>query len=253
MKPLKYTVAALALIAVASFTSSAMAAANIGDVIFGAYDLNSPGLGSFEFDLGAFSSLAPNETWNLGTAVESTYSTDSSANLQFNIAATGNSTVGTAEGLAAKEIAFTSQNFGTPSSLNTTMITNIANEDGAYGASTQTAISTPAGTAYLAAQGAGSFQTAIENGSGTNGNYGAGSTAGDWLSAYPSDGTNFTLYTKTSGTTAAVAYGTFVFSQVNGNDILTFDAAAVPEPSAYALALSALALFLVLKRRHKAA
>ncbi len=70
MKPLKYTVAALALIAVASFNQSAKAASP-GDVILGLGNSST----SVEFDLGAFSTLTANESFNLGTTISSTLGT----------------------------------------------------------------------------------------------------------------------------------------------------------------------------------
>ncbi len=88
MKTTKYTMAALALIAAAAITTSAKAAT--GDIILGIYDTNINGVTqSYEVDLGLFSSLTPNETFNLGSSIQDLFGADAPAQLVFNIAGTG--------------------------------------------------------------------------------------------------------------------------------------------------------------------
>jgi hypothetical protein len=264
MKPLKYTMAALALIAAASFNSSAQAQVTptAGDVILGVYDSAATGAvpTSYEVDLGAFSSLGlgtgKTETWNLGTTIASTFSADSSSALEFNIAASASS-LAAAGGLASKEIAFTAETLPTLSPSNSSVNTDIAATEVPTLASTGTGIldgTSSTGTkfeAFTVANGTnGSFEGEIVNAN----NYGLGGS-GQILDSFPSTDL-LTLFTKTgtgSGDTTANAFGTFQFSTVDGDEILTFDPAAVPEPSAYALGLCALVLFFVLKRRSSVA
>ncbi len=65
------------------------------------------------------------------------------------------------------------------------------------------------------------------------------------------------LYYYTEGSTAAaVKYGTFSLTDTSGNLLFTYNgvnAVAAPEPSAYALGICAVLLFLVLRRRQSVA
>jgi hypothetical protein len=263
MKPLnkyKYIVGGLALIAVASFASPAKAqvtSAVSGDVMLGIYDTNDKALGSYEADLGAFSTLKNGETFNLGSTVSSTFSGDTSATLTFSIAASADGG-GAAGGLSAAEVAFTSTGVtaSTLASSNTAANNNIGNITGNFADSYLTLPSNTSSTGTSIGAGTDTssntdgFQTQV-NASG--GSYGLAAGAAT-LAAYPSNGTDFTFYTKQSSSQTTTADGFFVFgTNGSGQEILTYDVASTPEPSAYALGLCALALFWVLKRRSSVA
>jgi len=253
MKSLNYTVAALAVIALASFTSSAMAQTTpaTGDLIFGAYDTNNTGLASYELDLGSFGSLTNGETWNLGSTVTSAFSSDSSASLLWNIAATGGSAGGST--LARKEVALTVESLPSLPANNTTEYGAIANLYSGFSAGTS--VSLPSNTssngaaieaATVSSGSSNSFETQFVQGS-ANGGYGYGPGFSD---TYPSSD-SVTLELIPNVTSGASTDGVFVLS--NGGDTLTYNPTATPEPSAYALALCAVALFWVLKRRNSIA
>jgi len=253
-------VAALAVIAVASFTQSAMAqTAAAGDVILGIYDAASSNSSptSLEVDLGSYSNLIanPGESFNLGSVIESTFASDSAASLEFNIAATGNTGGG---GLSSKEIAFTAV---TVPSLpahggNSSFSGELAAIEGSYG-TYGTSVTLPSTTSS-----AGTAVTAVTIPNATTGAFGAnaggptgyGLGGANLLSAFPSTATlSFYLVPNSNNAESASQVGTFQFSTSGNNDILTFDPVATPEPSAYALGLCALALFWVLKRRNSVA
>jgi len=250
MKPVKYTMVALALIAAASFTTSAKAQ-TAGDVILGVYDTDGTVPTSYEVDLGAFNTLTANESFNLGTTIASTFSSDSSATLAFNIIASGGTT-GAAGGLANKEIAFTATSIGSLNGPNSQTATDINALVNTFAANA-TAVAVPsngitAGTVANSTTGSYEFEIVNANNFGLGGNV----TLTD---SYPTSNVE-TFYTKLNNSSTAVADGTFSFStNGSGQEILTFDASttAVPEPSTYALVLCALALFAVLKRRNSVA
>jgi len=243
MKPLKYTVAALALLAAASFSSAqASTPPAAGDLILGFQNSST----SLEFDLGAYNTLTPGETFNLGTTIESQLG---SGPLTWNIAA-GATTTQAAGGLAIKEVVFTAASIGTfASSTSTSVFTNLGTEVNNYGSGTAVA-----GANYQAMtidnSNNASFAKVLSN---NLGNYGFTSTAGTFGASFPDTTDIFTLYDKKNGSASVTAVGTFQFSVVDGNDILTFDPVAVPEPSTYALGLCAVALFFVLRRRNNVA
>jgi hypothetical protein len=255
MKSIKYTAVALALIAAASFTSSAKAQ-TAGDIILGLYDANSSGTGtvvpnSYELDLGSFSSLTPGETFNLGSSISSEFSSDSAASLVFNIAGSGATGAG---GLSAKETAFTASSLPTlpQHGGNTTENANLQNEIGLFnegtaltlGSSTSSTGTSISGIS-LANSNSGSFDTVINDNSGS---YGYAGNA--LLSAYPASGAvDFYTVTNSNSQESAVLDGTFVFGGTASDTTLTFSPVATPEPSAYALGLCAVALFWVLNRR----
>jgi hypothetical protein len=260
MKPLKYTVAALAILAAASFTQSAHATTAAGNLVFGVDDTSQTVLNSYELNLGAFSSLSNGETWNLGTSVSTFFS--NSTSLEFNIAGAGGTNGTGAGGLAKQEVAFTAQTGQTPSPTSSTFNTASVTEDGAFNG---TAITLPSntssnGTAISAVTvanstpGSFSYEFDTNNSSNTNGGeYGFTDGNGQLGDTFPT-GDVLTLYTVTNGAASAVADGTFSLSNVGGNEILEFNTlAATPEPSAYALGLCAVALFWVLKRRRSVA
>jgi len=244
MKPLKYTVAALAILAAASFSSSAMAAST-GDLLLGLENSST----SLEFDLGAFSTLTSGETFNLGTNIETTLG---NGTLTWDIAATGLAVGAQSGGLNAKEVAFTATSIGTiPATNPTAPITNLnAETNGFSGGTAVTSGTSSNGTAFSAVTLANSNASSFAfNLAANGGNYGFGSSAGTFGDSFP-DTASITLYDKKSGAgTTPVVAGTFQFSVVGGNDILTFDPVAAPEPSAYALGICAVALFFVLRRR----
>jgi len=248
MKPLKYTVAALAILAAASFSSSAMAAST-GDLLLGLENSST----SLEFDLGAFSTLTSGETFNLGTNIETTLG---NGTLTWDIAGAGTST-SAGGGLAAKEVVFTAVTPGTianqtPSALYSNIGTETSNfSTGTAVTSGTSSNSTPFTAVSLANSANGSFAFNLAAG---GGNYGLGTSNGSALGDTFPDTSVITLYDKKSGAgltqVSPTVAGTFQFSvDGSGNDILTFDPVATPEPSAYALGLCAVALFFVLRRR----
>jgi hypothetical protein len=247
MKPLKYTVAALALIATVSLAHAATDA----DLILGIYDTNTA-QPSYELDLGTYTSLSAGETFNLGSTVSSTFAADSGATLQFDIAGS-NSAANTQHTLSAHEIIYTALTAATGASTTTpannvnTMYTAFNSGTAVTLPSTTSSNSTAISAVTVANGITGNFQTQI----GLNGGeFGFGN--GSLTDSFPTSDT-LTLYTQT-GAGAATAAGTFQFStNGSGQEILTFDPTATPEPSAYALGLCAVALFLVLKRRSSVA
>ena len=253
MKPLKYTVAALAILAAASFGSSAHATTLAsGSLVLGIDDSTDAVATSLEFNLGLYNTLSNGETWNLGTTASTTYG--SSNTLEFNIAASGGNAGGAT--LAAKELALTavslpSLNGVGGNSYNTSTVSgNLVTEDGNF---TGTAVTLPSstssnGTAISAVSipsgNTGAFYSEFNNGTGKQ--YGfADGQLGD---TFPTSDV-LALYTIVNGSTSGTQVGTFSLSNVGGNEILTFDTLATPEPSAYALGLCAVAIFFVLRRR----
>lgn len=259
MKPLKYTVAALALIAAASFSTSAKAAST-GDLIFGVYDANtgsSTVASSFELDLGAFSTLSDGETWNLGTTVSTLFSSDSSAQLLWDVAGSGSSAAA-GGGLAKKEVALTAVTLPTLPSFggNTTEATAITAETNSFSAGTTIVLPSSTssnGTAIAAVSvpnGSNSFGDSYTTSGGGFG-YGAGPA-----DTFPStDSVAFYTVLNSTSQETATSDGFFTLSlNGQGQEILTYNTAlATPEPSAYALGLCAVALFWVLKRRRSVA
>jgi hypothetical protein len=255
MKSIKYTAVALALIAAASFTSSAKAA-NTGDLILGFYDTNTGSTtvpSSYEVDLGSFSSLSVGETFDLGSSITSFFSSDSSASLVFNIAAAGTTAGG--GGLAVKETAFTASSVPPLPSFggNTTENTNISDEVNLFsglgtpltlGSTTSSNGTAISGVSVSA--GPGSFETEVNNNGGSYGYQGSG-----LLTSYPNSDLIpfYTVANRTSGLEVATPDGGFQFGGTSADTTLTFDPVATPEPSAYALGLCAVALFWVLNRR----
>jgi len=246
MKSLKYTVAALAAIALASFTSSAMAQAT-GDLILGVFDTNTSGVQtSFQFDLGAFNSLSDGETFNLGTSASSLFTSDPS-NIVWNIAGSGGGAGG--GGLLKKEVAITVESLPSLPANNTTENQQIATLTSGF--SGGTAVTLPSTTSSngttvsavtLANSNSSSFYSTFTTSGGGFG-YGTGFT-----DTYPStDSVTLEVIPNTNPTANAVTDGTFTLS--NNGQTLTYNLVATPEPSAYALGICAVALFLVLRRR----
>jgi hypothetical protein len=235
MKSIKYTLAALALIATASFNTAKAQA--VGDVLLGVFNTTN----SLQFDLGAYSTLSNGEEWDLGN-VTGTIG-DTSGDLTFDIAAAaGNS--GASGGLAKSNIAITGSVFNTPTPTITSENTAIATVATNF---TQGTTETPESDdhSYLenlqSASTGGSF--AYEYGSSQFG-FGSNYTLGQsWTG---NDSAELALLVKNN---SAPQLGTFTTETVDNDTVLTYDTLSVPEPSAYALGLAALALFWVLKRR----
>jgi hypothetical protein len=221
MKSIKYTLAALALIAISSFNT---AKANpTGDVILGIYNTTN----SLQFDLGAYSTLTNGETWNLGNVS----SQASGGNLVFSLAAAA-SNLAAAGGLLKAQIAIAGIN------LPSTAPSNLGSELTAIGTVEQDQTSSP----ELESSTTGGSYAFEDNGNG----FGLG-TANDPAQAFTGTDTA-NLYTLLKSA-APVEVGTFTTATTAGDTTLTFNALSTPEPSAYALGLTALALFWVLKRR----
>jgi hypothetical protein len=256
MKPLKYTVGALALIAIASFTTSANAqtAAN-GDIMLGVYDTSGATPNSAEYNLGAFNSLSMNESWDLGSTISSSLSGGNASDFEFALFGTGGLGTNGADGLAKGQIALTNvipsgiDVSGSTSSENLGISALFGPFNSAYSASALITGTSSSSQAFYGASvnvsSNGSFGYE-DTGTGTFG------TGVDLAQAYTNTATaELDVFKNGSDPTLA---GTFVFSQaVNGDTILTFDPTATPEPSAYALGLCAVALFWVLKRRRSVA
>ena len=245
MKNLKFTTAALALLAAVSFTTSAHATAG-ASLILGVYDSNNTGLGSYEANIGTVASLFDGETWALGSTATGVFSSDSGATLKFAIAATGGNIGSAANGLpGVKEIALTTTGTITPPGTgNSTLNTNITALYNEYGASNTTTLTAGSNYTNLSIGNiTGSFQTEV----GLNGgSYGLASGAQpNILSAYTT-GEVVALDEFTSGASSTTEVGTFTVTSTG----LTFNTlASTLEPSAYALGMCAMLLFLVLKRR----
>jgi hypothetical protein len=272
MKTIKYTAVALALIAAASFSTTAKAAITTqdGDVILGIYDLNAgtdSNTLSYEVDLGQYDSLTKGETFNLGSTISSAFA-NSGSNLEFNIAGTGGGT-GSEQGngdLNPNDIVLTatsSANLPHLAKTNGTPAGNLETErvDFSQGADVLNGTSSDSSAfeaITIANATIGSFSKQLNDNSGNYG-YGGGNTV---LTAYSTSASVPLFYIADGGaktTETAVpsnlgqAQDSFGFSTTGGNVVLTFDPAAAPEPSAYALGLCAAALFWVLNRRRSVA
>ena len=248
MKTNKYTAAFLALIAAAAITTSANAAT--GDIILGIYDTSGTVPTSYEVDLGTFANLSVNETFDLGSSIETLFGSSAPAQLTFSIAGTGHLGGG---GLSTKQVAFSTSVGATLPSFtgnNTTPDTALTGELSTFGGGTATTLfsgTSSTGKAYTAKTvdntTTGSFKNAVSSG---NGSYGF--VGNSLLSPYTTDSVNF--YTLANGSTTPTQVGTFQFSGLGSDHVtLTYSPTAAPEPSAYALGLCAVALFVVLRRR----
>jgi hypothetical protein len=242
-------VAALALIAAASFTSSAMAASlgSTGDVILGVYDSNSTTIPSYEVDLGNISTLTAGETFNLGTTLASNFSGDTSANLVFNIFSAPSST--TYALLSTSAITPASGSSGTQP---ITYVNNIYNDQGSTAVTLPSTMSSN-GTAIAAATSGDSDSFYSQGGSASPALGAVGATNPTLSSSGASSVITFYGVTVGAHSASQTVDGTFQFGTVSGNEILTFDPTATPEPSAYALGLCTVVLFWVLKRRRSIA
>lgn len=247
MKSVKYTLAALAAIALASFsTAQAQITPNgAGDLVLGIFNSTN----SLEFDLGAYSTLSNGETWDLQNIVSGS---GVGSGLTFNIVAAGGGAG--AGGLGVDEIVTTGTKFAAslPNSLSTenSAITTLEGPNAVTGGTNET----PSGANYTAAvQSSGdaaSFYKKYGTGT-TQFGFGGNYTLGQSYTGSNSIGLYDLLEPNTTGTPeSAVEIGTFTFTTTDGDTVLTYDSlSATPEPSAYALGLCAIALFWVLKRR----
>jgi hypothetical protein len=241
MKTMKLTTALLALIGAAAFTTSAKASfGTTGDLILGLYDTTGANSDNLEANLGLVSSLTNGETWSLGTDISSVFTAaDGTSNNVFTIAATGGGTTG-GGGLTKDEIAVTTLGTILSDPSTTTVESNINNE---YGA-TLTSVGTNPAAGEIALGGTDAFNVEVNHSSGS---YGLTSTYAPEgvLAAYSNS--SIVNLDEFNGGTAITELGTFQFDTSTG--VLTYDAAAVPEPSTYALMLGGLLLLWVLKRR----
>jgi len=179
------------------------------------------------------------------------YSSDSSATLVFNIAATGGNSGNSANGLpGAKEIALTEPDGGTitpPNTGNSTLNTNINSLYNEYGAGTTTALAGGTGFTDLTVSNSqtGSFAKTVAL---SGGDYGLTSSgANPSILANYTSGTIVDLDDFASGATSTTEFGTFTVSS-NGN--LTYNTlVAAPEPSTYALMFGGLVALWAYKRR----
>jgi hypothetical protein len=255
MKSIKYTAVALALIAAASFTTSAKAAV-AGDLILGIYDTDGTVTNSYEVDLGAYSTLSTGETFNLGSTISSLFSADSTPSLVFDIAGSA-STLANSGGLTKKEVALTASMLPSlpASGGNGVENTSIAGEYQTF--------NNPLGTLGAGVSSNGTAFTEVSVANGTTGSfegeinalpgsygYGGGAPA-VVLSPYSTSASAnlYTVLNSTSQETATDGTDVFQFGGTAADTTLTFDPVATPEPSAYALGLCAVALFWVLNRR----
>jgi hypothetical protein len=238
MKSVKYTLAALAVIALASVSN--VKAASDGDVILGVFNSTN----SLEFDLGSYStltsSLPTGLSWDLGNV---TSTAGSGLSFSFAAAATSLSAQG---GVTKGDIALAGTNIPTPSaalgtvestinSVPTNFTTGTAETPLTDGASyTEELLGSTAAGAYAKQDNSTGF------GLGTD------------IDAVWTGNDTADLYLLANG--SATEIGQFTTTTTDGDTTLTFTSlSATPEPSAYALGLCAVALFFVLKRRRTVA
>ena len=117
-----------------------------------------------------------------------------------------------------------------------------------FGNVTLTGNSTTAGTIATSTAGGWTYQVTNNGGNAAGNDFATGLNLEQGVSSTGTETLNLYDLTKHPSTTAATLVGTF---NLASNGTFTFDAtpAAVPEPSAYALGICAMLLFLVLKRR----
>jgi hypothetical protein len=241
MKSIKYTLAALAVIALASVSTAKAQTGAPGDLILGVFNTTN----SLAFDLGTYTNLTSGESWDLGT-VSSTVG----SNLSFSLADTANTSTSGAGGVPKNTILLAGTNIPTGT------VPTLTSEFGAI-QTAEEAITGSGVTTVAAANGHSSYFELLESASGAGaysvedgGNgFGIGSNIDvTWTGSDTAD-----LYSLTkSGTPVEV--GVFSTATVGGDTVLTFNSlSATPEPSAYALGLCAVALFFVLKRRRTVA
>jgi len=255
MKTMKFTTAALALLAAALFTTSAHAAngnlsAN-GDLVLGVYDASTGGnTYSLEVNLGTLNNLGSSALITQVPADVSAVFTSgqlSSDNIEFGIAATGG--IGAYGGLQAGQLLVSTST--TTTIANTADTSSESSAIGAYaksGSSSSLVAVTPStpDLAYkIVDTASNSFAYNVA------GNYGFASAAPGVLTAY-STGTVVDLYellgTAQGGTGVPTLEGTFTIES-NGLQWNAAQIATVPEPSTYALMLGGLGLLWVLRRR----
>jgi hypothetical protein len=240
MKSIKYTLAALALIAIASFSTAK--AQTSGDVFFGVFNSTD----SLAFDLGAYSSLANGEQFNLGNV-----SSLVSGPAKFAVIATSAGDSTNAGGIPGGDLAVdgnqsTLANLAVNDpdfALQIQSVNTIVNGFNSNQISSQTAGTNVTKVSYQLDSDSSSF--AAED---ANNGFGLGGAAGVEKTYTGNDSAPFYFIDYNNSQLDTLL--TFSTSTVNGDTILTYGTAlTTPEPSAYALGLTALALFLVLKRR----
>ncbi len=260
----KLTVAALALAAIgfASSSASAQVVTNPYDLVLGFQLSSSPT--DLEVDLGSISNL------NLNLGQVTNLSSDfSSTDLSNTFGTTWNSTTN-GTGVNWSVAGINSVNDGASFYLTSTKTSNVKTNSAG-------SLSNPNGLIVqltTGASGQGSLNSAAVAGTSTSALIGDGSNPASGLSqsytsleqgngytflssAEATGATTLTLYSFVPGTstTPAQKLGTFSLTDTAGVEGLTFTGAvaSVPEPSAYALGICAVVLFLVLKRRRSVA
>jgi hypothetical protein len=239
MKNIKYTLAALALIAAASFSTAK--AQNDGDVIVGVFNSTY----SLAFDLGSFSSLSNGEQFNLGNVASLV--TGSS---KFAIIGSANSDQTSSGGITAGDVVadgnssqlLTQAQSGELSPTESTVDTVI----GSFNANQLSSQTPGTNVTKVSYQSTSSDPQSFGAQDGGNG-FGLGAAAGV-EQTYTGNNSNIPFYLLDANNGVLDTELPFTFSTSGNDTILTYG--AVPEPSAYALGLTALALFWVLKRRN---
>lgn len=267
----KLTVAALAFAAIGLASTAASAqTVSVGspqDLILGFQLVNSATANSptdLEVDLGSytlFNNAAPGTTLNLSSLLSATDLTTLASSWNSTTSGTGVtwSVAGITSATATPTASFdvtstTSIKTGTQNTLQP-IYSTISSLAGGLNNQPQasTASSALIGSASNPASGISSSYTALENGNGY----------GFVPNAEATGATTDVLYSFTPQTASgghggseppAITLGTFTLTDNGGVAGFTFTTpAAVPEPSAYALGICAVLLFLVLKRRHSVA
>jgi hypothetical protein len=241
MKNLKYTLAALAIVAAASVSTAKAQSPAYGDVVLGVFNTTN----SLEFDLGPYSTLSNNEAFNLGSV-----SSLAGSGLTFDIAGASGGTLGSqsAGGIPGADIVLTGSVFPAtnPSSFGTEFTTIHGVTTNFQGGTAETPGTNVQFEDLQPSSNGGSF--ASEDGGiafGLGSNY---TTDQTWTGNDTAD-----LYLLKPGAGGSTEEGYFTTSTTAGDTTLTYHTLATPEPSAYALGLVAVALFWVLKRRRSVA
>ena len=254
MKMNKLTMAALALAAIGfSSTAASAATVNVGlqDLVLGFQVPSGTGASTnLEVDLGSFSLFTPTATLTLAQLsvndLTSVYGSNWASVVNWSVAgsttslganafyATSTTSIKTNSGLSGPSgniITFTAGLNNQTSTANSTTSATIGDSSTAASAIPSSYTSTEQGNGFTF------IPNAEQIGAGTNELY------------------SFTQQNKVgSGKTAAFPpatdLGTFALSSTGVLTYTGINAAAVPEPSAYALGICAVLLFIVLRRRH---
>ena len=250
------TALAFAAISLASVSASAQVvpAAGLNDLILGFEVLNDPGTTgantNLELDLGPASNFTTAASFNnlglLGADLVSTYGSDwaTRKDLVWSVAGlVASNTYDITSNTAPTERSSYVNNIGSlPSTLNGSFAVPAAGA----GAATLGDNTTPASTI------GGSYTADV---SAAGGDFGLPSLLTGQSMVGGTNGTDGSIalykFVRASGTTTPATFlGTFVLSGSGTSANFAFNPVAAPEPSAYALAITAGLLFLVLRRRN---